>query len=60
MFETKIQIKTLRLFNWRRHKQNQTTICQRETRAQIRITRERVIVGDKRPWLNNDDFEFKE
>jgi len=32
----------------------------RETRAQIRITKERVIVGDKRPWLNNDDFEFKE
>jgi hypothetical protein len=59
-FETKIQIKTLGYLIGEGTNRIKPQYVERETRAQIRITRERVIVGDKRPWLNNDDFEFKE
>jgi hypothetical protein len=60
MFETKIQIKTLGYLIGEGINRIKPEYSARESRAQIRITRERVIVGDKRPWLNNDDFEFKE
>ena len=60
MFETKVQIKTLGYLIGEGTNRIIPQYAARETRAQIRITKERVIVGDKRPWLNNDDFEFKE
>ena len=60
MFETKIQIKTLGYLIGEGINRIKPQYSERETRAQIRITSERVIVGDKRPWLNNDDFDFKE
>jgi hypothetical protein len=60
MFETKVQIKTLGYLIGEGTNRIIPQYAVRETRAQIRITSERVIVGDKRPWLNNDDFEFKE
>lgn len=60
MFETKVQIKTLGYLIGEGTNRIMPHYTKRETRAEIRITRERVIVGDKRPWLNNDDFEFKE
>ncbi len=60
MFETKVQIKTLGYLIGEGTNRIIPQYAVRETRAEIRITRERVIVGDKRPWLNNDDFEFKE
>ncbi len=60
MFETKIQIKVLGYLIGEGINRVKPKYSVRETRAQIRITRERVIVGDKRPWRNNDDFEFKE
>ena len=60
MFETKIQVKVLGYLIGEGKNRIKAQYVERETRAQIRITRERVIVGDKRPWLNNDDFEFKE
>ena len=60
MFETKVQIKTLGYLIGEGTNRIIPQYAVRETRAQIRITKERVIVGDKRPWLNNDDFEFKE
>ena len=60
MFETKVQIKTLGYLIGEGTNRIIPQYTARETRAEIRITRERVIVGDKRPWLNNDDFDFKE
>ena len=60
LFETKIQVKTLGYLISEGKNRIRPQYSERETRAQIRIVRERVIVGDKRPWLNNDDFEFKE
>lgn len=60
MFETKVQIKTLGYLIGEGINRIKPQYSTRESRAEIRITRERVIVGDKRPWLNNDDFEFKE
>jgi hypothetical protein len=60
MFETKVQIKTLGYLIGEGTNRIIPQYAVRETRAEIRITKERVIVGDKRPWLNNDDFEFKE
>ena len=59
-FETKIQIKVLGYLIGEGINRVKPKYSTRETRAQVRITRERVIVGDKRPWKNNDDFEFKE
>ena len=59
-FETKIQIKVLGYLIGEGINRVKPKYSQRETRAKIRITRERAIVGDKRPWLNNDDFEFNE
>ena len=60
MFETKIQIKVLGYLIGEGINRIKPKYSQRETRAKIRIIRERAIVGDKRPWLNNDDFEFNE
>ena len=60
MFETKIQIKVLGYLIGEGINRVKPKYSKRESRAQVRIIRERAIVGDKRPWLNNDDFEFKE
>jgi len=60
LFETKVQVKVLGYLIGEGKNRIRPQYVERETRAQIRIVRERVIVGDKRPWLNNDDFEFKE
>jgi len=59
-FETKIQIKVLGYLIGEGINRVTPEYSIRETRAQVRLVRERVIVGDKRPWLNNDDFDFKE
>ena len=60
MFETKIQVKVLGYLIGEGINRVKPKYSTRENRAEIRITRERVIVGDKRPWINNDDFDFKE
>ena len=59
-FETKIEIKVLGYLIGEGINRVKPKFSVRETRAQVRLVRERVIVGDKRPWLNNDDFDFKE
>ena len=59
-FETKIQVKVLGYLIGEGINRVKPKYSIRENRAEIRISRERVIVGDKRPWLNNDDFDFKE
>jgi hypothetical protein len=60
MFETKIQIKVLGYLIGEGINRVNPKYAARENRAELRIMRERVIVGDKRPWANNDDFDFKE
>ncbi len=59
-FETKIQIKVLGYLIGEGINRVKPKYSIRENRAEIRIIRERVIVGDKRPWSSNDDFDFKE
>tara|TARA_R110002020_G_scaffold34740_3_gene105541 strand:- start:6806 stop:7636 length:831 start_codon:yes stop_codon:yes gene_type:complete len=59
-FETKIQVKVLGYLIGEGINRVKPKYSIRENRTEIRISRERVIVGDKRPWLNNDDFDFKE
>jgi hypothetical protein len=59
-FETKVQIKVLGYLIGEGINRVTPKYSIRETRAQVRLVREKVIVGDKRPWLNNDDFDFKE
>ena len=60
MFETKIQIKVLGYLIGEGINRVKPNISPRENQVQVRIGRERTIVGDKRPWEHNDDFEFKE
>jgi hypothetical protein len=60
MFETKVQVKVLGYLIGEGINRIKPNYSVRENRAQVRIIRERVIVGDKRPWNNNDDFDFKE
>jgi hypothetical protein len=59
-FETKVQIKVLGYLIGEGINRVTPKYSVRETRAQVRIVRERVIVGDKRPWENKDDFDYKE
>lgn len=60
MFETKIQLKVLGYLIGEGINRIKPKYAVRENRAVTKITRERVIVGDKRPWLNKDDFDFRE
>ena len=59
-FETRIIIKVLGYLIGEGINRVKPKYATRETQAQIRIIREKVIVGDKRPWRNIDDFDFKE
>jgi len=60
MFETKIQIKVLGYLVGEGFNRERPNVIKRQNTTQIRIIREKVIVGDKRPWLNPDKFDFKE
>jgi len=60
MFETKVSVKVLGYLVGEGTNRIIPHYTKRETRAEIRIIRERAIVGDKRPWLNKDNFDFKE
>ena len=60
MFETKIQIKVLGYLIGEGINRVKPKVSARENQVQVRIVRERTIVGDERPWEHNDDFEFKE
>jgi len=59
-FETKIQVKVLGYLIGEGINRLSPDYVERENRAQLRIVRERTIVGDDRPWLHRDDFEFIE
>ena len=54
MFETKIQFKVLGVLVGEGLNREKPKVTIRETRTDVRISRERVIVGDKRPWVKKD------
>jgi len=54
MFETKIQFKVLGVLIGEGLNRERPKVTIRETRTEVRISRERVITGDKRPWAVKD------
>ena len=54
MFETKVQVKVLGILVGEGVNGERPKVTIRETRTKIRISRERVIVGDKKPWAIKD------
>ena len=59
LFETTIKIKVLGFLIGEGKNREKPKITVRENRVQVRISRERVIVGDKRPWIE-DDFDYRD
>ena len=59
MFETKVQIKVLGYLVGEGVNREKPKVTIRENAVQLRISRERVIVGDTRPW-SRDDFDYRE
>ena len=55
MFETKVQIKVLGYLIGEGDNREKPKVTIRENRVQVRISRERVITGDKIPWKDKDD-----
>jgi len=55
MFETKVQIKVLGHLIGEGDNREKPKVSIRENRVQVRISRERVISGDKIPWKDKDD-----
>ena len=60
VFETQIQIKVLGYLIGEGINRKRPRVTVRENQVQVRISRERVIVGDKRPWENHDDFDYRD
>ena len=59
MFETKVQIKVLGYLVGEGVNREKPKVTIRENAVEIKISRERVIVGDTRPW-SRDDFDYRE
>ena len=59
VFEATINIKVLGYLVSEGPNRERPKITRRENQVQVRITRERVIVGDTRPWAN-DDGKYRE
>tara|TARA_R100001594_G_scaffold42715_1_gene74882 strand:+ start:114 stop:953 length:840 start_codon:yes stop_codon:yes gene_type:complete len=59
MFETRVQIKVLGYLVGEGVNREKPKVTIRENAVQLRISRERVIVGDTRPW-SRDDFDYRE
>ena len=59
MFETKVQIKVLGYLVGEGVNREKPKVTIRENAVDIKISRERVIVGDTRPW-SRDDFDYRE
>jgi len=55
MFETKVQIKVLGYLIGEGTNREKPKVSIRENRVQVRISRERVLIGDKIPWKDKDD-----
>jgi hypothetical protein len=55
MFETKVQIKVLGYIVGEGDNREKPKITIRENRVKVRISRERVMIGDKIPWKDKDN-----
>jgi hypothetical protein len=58
-FETKVQIKVLGYLVGEGVNREKPKVTIRENAVEVKISRERVIVGDTRPW-SRDDFDYRE
>lgn len=59
MFESKVRIKVLGYLVGDGVNREVPQVIRRENQVQVRISRERVVVGDTRPWAN-DDGKYRE
>lgn len=59
MFDTTVKIKVLGYLVGEGVNREKPKVTIRENAVEIRISRERVIVGDTRPW-SRDDFDYRE
>lgn len=59
MFEAKVKLKVLGYLVGDGINREVPQIIRKENQVQVRISRERVIVGDTRPWAN-DDGKYRE
>ena len=55
MFETKVLVKVLGYITGEGVNRNESRITKRETVVEIKISRERVITGDKLPWKKKNN-----
>ena len=59
IFETNVRVKVLGHLIGEGQNREKPKVSIRENRVQVRISRERVITGDKRPWIE-DDFDYRD
>jgi hypothetical protein len=55
MFNAKVQIKVLGYINQTNVENNEPLIKREESIVEVKISRERVIVGDEKPWDKNGE-----
>ena len=61
MFETKVSIKVLGYLIGDGPNRDKPQITIRENAVEVKISRERVIVGDKAPWKKKDkDYDMRD
>jgi len=63
MFTSKVQFKVLGYLTGDGSEENAPTIIRRQNVVEVKISRERVIVGDKRPWakkITGDKGKYRE
>ena len=59
MFETTVKIKVLGFLIGEGNIRAKPKVSIRENRVQVRISNERVVVGEERPW-SHDDFDYRD
>ena len=59
IFETNIRIKVLGFLIGEGKNRDKPKVTIRENQVEVRISRERTITSDKRPWVD-DDFDYRE
>ena len=63
MFTAKVPLKVLGFLTGDGDNLTEPTIIRKQNAVEVKISRERVIVGDKRPWSKNipgDDGKYRE
>jgi len=59
LFETTVKVKVLGFLIGEGKNREKPKVSIRENQVEVRISRERVIAGDKRPWIE-DDFDYRD